>query len=76
MSDVERIAKLEVRVDQHDKNWHENRTDHKVLMAATSRIETNIMVYKYAVWTVALMIGSIAGFAIREWDWIITRLGH
>ena len=72
----ERIARLEERTDQHDANWEENRGDHRVLMAATTRIETNIMVYKYVVWTAGLIIGSIAGFVVREWDWLITRVGH
>ena len=73
---LQRLARLEERMDRHDDNWVINREDHTELKASVNRIETNIMVYKYVVWTAALLIGSAAGFIVREWDWLTRHLGH
>ena len=73
---LQRLARLEERMNTYDINWIDNKTDHKSLMLSVNRIETNIMVYKYVVWTAALLIGSAAGFIVREWDWLTRHLGH
>ena len=72
----ERIAMLEERVKRHDMNWAQNKTDHDKLIYTVGRIEDSILMYKYVVWTAALIIGGIAGFIVKEWNWLTKSLGH
>ena len=75
-TELERIARLEARADNYDDRWTDNKQDHVTLMATVNRIDRNILVYKYVVWTAALLIGAMAGFVVREWNWLTKTVGH
>ena len=75
-TELERIARLEERTDNHDNRWDENKADHESLMKTVSRIDKNMFAYQRVVFTVAALIGMLAGFIVHEWEWLIGKVGH